>query len=856
VTTAGRRRSIRSQDGQALVLTSLALVVLLGFAGLVVDIGRAYLVQRQLQQAVDAASLVGGQTLPDSAEAKAQAIVYSATGKNAHANSMSANAPTVSFKCLTTLVAQKVPCQIDPVAGTPCSTSAMPNGCNAVQVTQSADVPTTFARLFIPKFTVTARSTAGMRGGAPHPLNIMIVLDRTGSMDNNCDVAVKDDTGNSVVISSGSSKKIDCAKDGIRQLLSGLLPCNTNINGNCGAAAPLDQVGLMVFPALNAKNATNHDTGGNVAHKNIALETSASCSGELITKPAWYTPNSGFPTWFLQTSDVGYGSAPTNEVDRVTITQTSGQFTLTFAGQTTAPLNWNVDSASAVQTALQGLGSIGSGNVSVSRSNRVYTITYQGALGGKDVGPLSAAAVGPAPPAPSVLTTTNGGPASPAVNEIQTVTIPPQTSGFFRLTFSTPSGGSQTTVNIAYDAPASTVQTELRNLSNIGNNDVVVTKNPNNGDYTITFQNNLAGTDVAQISVAKVAGGGGGNPSSATTRTGSPAVPATNEVQKVTVTQAGGTFTLTFNGQTTADIAFDDDAGTVQTELRNLNNIGNNDVAVTKSPNNNTQAGTYTITFQNGLGGQDVAQLTAAAGTVTDPIVVNTPSIPGVSADYTFAPLSNNYRLSDNPGLNPSSSLVQAVTWSSCTGAKGQGSGITLAGFASEGAQGYPGNQYYGINALSNTYYTGALIAAQAELAAEAARFPLRSAQPVIILLSDGEANTGGTNPCRDAITAAQNAAAAGTQIYSIAYKLNSTALCQSSSGGNEVPNINAYTTMANIARNDDDPSQPDLTKFFCPGTTVQLPGLPCQDGSTLSQVFQSIATSLTTPRLFPDDTP
>ena len=47
----------------------LALVVLLGFAGLVIDVGRVYVAQRQLQAAVDAAALAAGQDLPDSVAA-------------------------------------------------------------------------------------------------------------------------------------------------------------------------------------------------------------------------------------------------------------------------------------------------------------------------------------------------------------------------------------------------------------------------------------------------------------------------------------------------------------------------------------------------------------------------------------------------------------------------------------------------------------------------------------------------------------------------------------------------------------------------------------------------------------------
>ena len=78
--TAALAGQLRREDGQALILMIVTLVVLLGFVGLVVDVGRAYLAQRQLQQAVDAAALAAGQTLPNSTKALTQAIDYSATG--------------------------------------------------------------------------------------------------------------------------------------------------------------------------------------------------------------------------------------------------------------------------------------------------------------------------------------------------------------------------------------------------------------------------------------------------------------------------------------------------------------------------------------------------------------------------------------------------------------------------------------------------------------------------------------------------------------------------------------------------------------------------------------------------------
>src|SRR2546421_10721440 len=54
----------RDQSGQALVLTVVFLVSLLGMAALVLDVGSWYRAKRQLQSTADAAALAGAQALP------------------------------------------------------------------------------------------------------------------------------------------------------------------------------------------------------------------------------------------------------------------------------------------------------------------------------------------------------------------------------------------------------------------------------------------------------------------------------------------------------------------------------------------------------------------------------------------------------------------------------------------------------------------------------------------------------------------------------------------------------------------------------------------------------------------------
>jgi trimeric autotransporter adhesin len=76
------------------------------------------------------------------------------------------------------------------------------------------------------------------------------------------------------------------------------------------------------------------------------------------------------------------GANAVNEVQKITLNgaPTGGTFTLTFGANTTSALAFNV-SAASVQSALQGLASIGAGNATVTGSNGgPFTVTFVGTL--------------------------------------------------------------------------------------------------------------------------------------------------------------------------------------------------------------------------------------------------------------------------------------------------------------------------------------------------------------------------------------------------------------------------------------------------------------------------------------------
>ena len=123
------------QSGQALVLTVVMLVSLLGMAALVLDVGSWYRAKRNLQATADAAALAGAQALPDTpANAPALANQYA-----------TANAPDLATKDVSI------------------SSNIVPNDRISVHVTRPS--PGFFAKLFgIDSVQVGATATAQTEG--------------------------------------------------------------------------------------------------------------------------------------------------------------------------------------------------------------------------------------------------------------------------------------------------------------------------------------------------------------------------------------------------------------------------------------------------------------------------------------------------------------------------------------------------------------------------------------------------------------------------------------------------------------------------------------------------------------------
>jgi hypothetical protein len=192
--------------------------------------------------------------------------------------------------------------------------------------------------------------------------------------------------------------------------------------------------------------------------------------------------------------------------------------------------------------------------------------------------------------------------------------------------------------------------------------------------------------------------------------------------------------------------------------------------------------------------------------------------------NYGILGLGNDFKTSGSTSLNASSNIVKA-----------SGGKTSCPGMVAKGGVG--------------TFFADAITTAQSTLTATGRP----GVQKVIIILSDGDAGATSAdmttaayhNQCAEAVTAAKNAAAAGTWVYTVAYGSPTAA---GSSCGTDTPPISACTTMQNMA------SSP---KFFYSdqvgGTSACTSS--AQSVSELVGIFAGIGSSFGTPRLIPDNT-
>ncbi|WP_348262260.1 pilus assembly protein TadG-related protein [Telmatobacter sp. DSM 110680] len=267
---------VADDHGQILPWMVLMNVLIIGVAGLSIDLGRTYVCYRQLQASTDAAALAGAYALgqPSSSQSSvtSEIALYAATAHGAN-GSGNLPSPTISttFSCVTDSAMVAASCD------------ASNTGYNVVRVTQTATVPTLFIQVLslaginaAKSLTLTATSSATMASGQNDQVNVAMVVDATASMNTN-------DTD-----ASCGNTRIYCALQGVRTMLGLLAPCTSSTAKSTATCVPYDQVSLFTFPTIQA-NTAKYDTD---------------CSGTAPTIIPYTTPAKG-ATWSAPTGTAG-----------------------------------------------------------------------------------------------------------------------------------------------------------------------------------------------------------------------------------------------------------------------------------------------------------------------------------------------------------------------------------------------------------------------------------------------------------------------------------------------------------------------------------------------------------------------
>jgi len=393
------------------------------------------------------------------------------------------------------------------------STSALAFNASAAQVQSALDALTTIGgaggSVIVTQAAVTGGSVytvifGGSLANAHQPLlgvslsgvpagssaNVIIARDGgTGSLHN---VTGNNSWTGPVVLQSADSIGVD---PGTQLTLSGVVedPATAPV-----PAASVTKVGAgtLVFPGDNLY------TGKTIVNNGILnIQSSSTASSSPL-------------------------GAVVSQIDSVNVAgPITGTFTLTFNGKTTGSMGVTA-SAAQVQGQLQFLSTIGAGNVAVTKTGSTFTVTFQGALAGMILPPLTGSGLGGAV---VTITTVQNGSEGTVVNpgatlqmagnitmsteslilngtgasEVQQVVLSDTTpADTFTLSFN-----NQTTLALAPNAGAPAVQAALDALSTIGGAggfvNVVQTPSSGNIAYTIAFGGSLAGAPQGLLQVSQ-----------------------------------------------------------------------------------------------------------------------------------------------------------------------------------------------------------------------------------------------------------------------------------------------------------------------------------------------------------------
>jgi cytoskeletal protein CcmA (bactofilin family) len=260
----------KNAQGSITVIVALILTVLMGFAGLAVDIGNLFVLRGRMQNAVDAAVCGGGLKLPDQSQATAQAKL---------------------------LITDN---HFTPVPGQP---TFDPTNAKKISYTLTNDVLTIFMGLFgygIVPITVSAEGILLQSGGATGPFNYALFSHKPLTMSGNERITGSVHSNDALTI-SGNVKITNGTTEGKEVTLSGnsdvedviavteddiTISGNAHLDSKLGGVdtnIPMPDYSQQMQDIAATKYCTNKTFSGNLnINGSIYVDGNVTISGNLV----------------------------------------------------------------------------------------------------------------------------------------------------------------------------------------------------------------------------------------------------------------------------------------------------------------------------------------------------------------------------------------------------------------------------------------------------------------------------------------------------------------------------------------------------------------------------------------------
>lgn len=385
----------------------------------------------------------------------------------------------------------------------------------------------------------------------------------------------------------------------------------TPANVVAGLSAAIAAAAIAEFPTATPVAATSDD----VAH----LRLTGPDDGTPFTVTG-STTNGGSAE--VAVDVVQPGGNGVNMVQQISLPagMTGGTFTLSFEGQTTGNLTLD-ESAADIESALVALSNVASGDVSLSGPDAgPWLVEFTGTLAASTQTLLTGNGANLAGQSVSVVTTAAG---QPGDNHRLTIT---GTQAFsetapigFSLSPNEPDAtASGTVTSNQTDAQWLSLLAHVYGLSSSDSLSIVRTTSTTATTRTYTIEVEIVAEKAGRVVLAPTVSRSTVISFDQTAVVGSTVVSpggnAANEVQLVTLpgNPSGGTFTLTFQGQTTGNLDYDAAAADIEAALEALSNIGSGNVSVSGD-----DGGPWTVEFTGALAETDVGQMTASGANLT-----------------------------------------------------------------------------------------------------------------------------------------------------------------------------------------------------------------------------------------------